>query len=84
MLQTIKVWLLRWYYRFVNRRVWKGTAQNGEFNDLHLASSGGLALRLFANREGAEKPLLVYFHGGGWVIGDLSTHTPVPSRRGQL
>ena len=78
MLQTIKVILLRWFYRFINWRAWRGQVQAGDFTDLTLAASGtGLQLRLFANMEAAERPLLVYFHGGGWVIGDLNTHTPV-------
>lgn len=36
---------------------------------------GPIALRLY--RHGASpgpRPVLVYFHGGGWVIGDLETH----------
>ncbi|MCZ6828414.1 MAG: hypothetical protein O7F73_02280 [Gammaproteobacteria bacterium] len=50
MLQKIIAVLLRWYYRFINWRAWKGHVQTGEYSDLHLASSGtGLALRLFAN-----------------------------------
>jgi acetyl esterase len=76
-LQKIKVALLRWFYRILNWFAWR-RAQTGEFIDMTLAASGaGLKLRLFANLDGAEKPLLVYFHGGGWVIGDLNTHTPV-------
>ncbi|HEU5106198.1 MAG TPA: alpha/beta hydrolase [Solirubrobacterales bacterium] len=37
---------------------------------------GELAARLYVpTSEGPEPPpLLVYFHGGGWVIGDLETH----------
>ena len=36
---------------------------------------GAIPLRLY--RDGAHagpRPVLVYFHGGGWVIGDLDTH----------
>ncbi|MET0558117.1 MAG: alpha/beta hydrolase [Solirubrobacterales bacterium] len=39
--------------------------------------AGPLAARLYAPRGipgGVTPPLLVYFHGGGWVIGDLDTH----------
>jgi acetyl esterase len=78
MFQLLKVWFLRWIYRLGSRFVWRKQEAVPEANDLHLASSGtGLALRLFANVEAARKPLIVYFHGGGWVIGDLDTHTPL-------
>jgi acetyl esterase len=37
--------------------------------------AGALAARLYVPHGAAESgPLLVYFHGGGWVIGDLETH----------
>jgi len=37
--------------------------------------AGALAARLY-EPEGVPKPspLLVYYHGGGWVLGDLDTH----------
>src|SRR3954454_21128730 len=38
---------------------------------------GALPLRLYrplGSTEGASLPALVYYHGGGWVIGDLDTH----------
>ena len=35
---------------------------------------GGLAVRVIAPVEGAAKGTLVYFHGGGWVVGDLNSH----------
>ena len=39
--------------------------------------AGTIPLRLYRPLSGAEDellPVLVYFHGGGWVIGDLDTH----------
>jgi len=41
---------------------------------------GTIPLRLYrpaGAAEGAALPALVYFHGGGWVIGDLDTHDVV-------
>jgi acetyl esterase len=36
---------------------------------------GPIPLRLYRHGEGSsQRPVLVYFHGGGWVIGDLDTH----------
>jgi acetyl esterase len=34
--------------------------------------AGGVPARLYRDREDA--PILVYAHGGGWVMGDLETH----------
>ena len=47
-----------------------------EVRELSMPGPGGaLPLRLYRPRAGAEAlPLLVYFHGGGWTIGDLDTH----------
>ncbi|MBI5910748.1 MAG: alpha/beta hydrolase [Betaproteobacteria bacterium] len=39
--------------------------------------AGPIPLRLYrglGTAAGAPLPLLVYFHGGGWTIGDLDTH----------
>jgi acetyl esterase len=38
--------------------------------------AGDIAARLYVPAEPAAgpAPLLLYFHGGGWVIGDLETH----------
>jgi acetyl esterase len=52
----------------------------GEVRDLTIPHPAGIPLpaRLYrpAMAEGAL-PLLAYFHGGGWVIGDLDTHDVV-------
>jgi acetyl esterase len=45
-----------------------------------IAGPGGVPLRLYrgAGTDAADVlPALVYFHGGGWVIGDLDSHDSV-------
>lgn len=46
--------------------------------DLMIPGSGGpIPARLFDVRESrAPGPVIVFFHGGGWVLGDLDTHAP--------
>ena len=40
--------------------------------------AGPVPLRLYdARAERAPGPVLVFLHGGGWVIGDLDTHEPL-------
>ncbi|MEM7404145.1 MAG: alpha/beta hydrolase [Pseudomonadota bacterium] len=42
--------------------------------DRNIPGPGGeLALRLYRPAEGT-RPVIVYYHGGGWVIGSLDTH----------
>jgi acetyl esterase len=36
--------------------------------------AGTIPARLYAAGTGRPLPMLVYFHGGGWVIGSLDTH----------
>ena len=46
-----------------------------EIRDLQASGPhGAIALRLYKPSAAANLPVLVYFHGGGWVIGDLETH----------
>ena len=40
--------------------------------------NGNIVVRAYWPSDDAGPfPVLVYFHGGGWVIGDLETHDPV-------
>lgn len=34
----------------------------------------GVPVRLYRHDRGAALPLLVFLHGGGWMLGDLDTH----------
>lgn len=76
-LLRLKVWLFRLYYRIVNRRAWKGHIQPGSpaIRALSIPTSHGqIGARLYQGDD--HSPLIVYYHGGGWVIGDLDTHDP--------
>ena len=43
--------------------------------ELSIPGPGGaIPARLYAPGKDAKLPALVYFHGGGWVIGSLDTH----------
>lgn len=39
--------------------------------------AGDVPLRIYTPESRGPLPLLVYFHGGGWVIGNLDTHDAV-------
>ena len=50
--------------------------------ELNIPGPGGdpLLLRLYDSRESREaSPALLYFHGGGFVIGDLDSHASLCS-----
>jgi acetyl esterase len=36
--------------------------------------AGAIAIRVYRPAGDAPKPVVVYFHGGGWVLGSLETH----------
>lgn len=75
MLQSLKVWLLRHYYRWSGNRAWRGQFTDVPYSTLQLPLPGrSLAARVYSSPTGRNLPLVVYFHGGGWVIGDLGTH----------
>ncbi len=38
------------------------------------SSQGDVRVRVYRPREDGDLPVIVYFHGGGWVIGGLDTH----------
>ena len=75
MLNSLKVGFFRWFYRFSTDRAWKGHAAPMTGSDVTLnAPSGNLPARVYHGSDAASRPLVLYIHGGGWVIGDLKTH----------
>lgn len=55
--------------------------QVASVKDLSVPGPGGdIPVRLYrpsVSRPDERLPVLVYFHGGGWVFGDLDTHDPL-------
>ena len=72
----LKTLAYRWYYRRMNRLAWENTPLP-ELNtsSLQLPLQGHtLSARMYHGSR--KRPLMIYFHGGGWTIGDLDTHHP--------
>jgi acetyl esterase len=50
----------------------------GRVEDRSIPGPGGdLPVRIYASEAGGLRPALVYFHGGGFVFGNLDTHDAV-------
>ncbi|TDG15478.1 alpha/beta hydrolase [Seongchinamella unica] len=76
-LDKVQARLLRLGYRLSNQYVWRGKFIDHATSLLQIPGpSGPLAARLYSNTASGRLPLILYFHGGGWVIGDLDTHHP--------
>ena len=72
----IKTLAYRWYYRRMNRLAWEGAPSpeiKTSFLQLPLPKQT-LEARMYHGSR--HRPLIIYFHGGGWTIGDLDTHHP--------
>lgn len=43
-------------------------------------AEGPLSARLYDRDDGPQRPTLIYFHGGGFVYGDIESHDPICRR----
>ena len=50
---------------------------NVELPEIRDFDAGGVRCRLYRSTTSDAAPLLIYYHGGGWVIGDLDTHDDI-------
>ena len=55
-----------------------GTVEVARVEDFTIPGPGGdIPARLYSLAEEAVLPVVVYFHGGGWVIGNITSHDGV-------
>jgi len=59
-------------YRMMNE-----ANSRADVHDVTDTMAGGVPVRIYRPSAGNDLPCLVYFHGGGWVIGDIETHDNV-------
>lgn len=55
----------------------RAVASNDRVHEVREVDAGGVPARLYRPGPGSDLGLLVYYHGGGWVIGDLDTHDAI-------
>jgi acetyl esterase len=74
----LRTLFLRFCYRLFTRWAWWGIA----FKDIDCEArditgeQGKLPVRVYRTGRTESKAIVLYFHGGGWLIGDLRTHNP--------
>lgn len=52
----------------------------GEGPDLHSVEqreADGIPIRVYRSDDRAKQPVVVFFHGGGWVLGNIQSHDTV-------
>ena len=75
LLTRLKAQAFRAYYNWINRKVWADHSTGQDIDTSHLVipvSAGDMRARMY--HGSAERPLIIYYHGGGWCIGNLDTH----------
>jgi len=76
-LSRLKAYLFRIYYRIISKKAWQDEPVAPQLKVSNLLIPGAVEqLRVRMYHGEADRPLIVYFHGGGWVIGNLDTHDP--------
>lgn len=76
-LSRLKAYLFRIYYRIISKKAWREAPVAPHLKVSNLLIPGAVdQLRARMYHGEPDCPLIVYFHGGGWVIGNLDTHDP--------
>ncbi len=76
MRDKLKIALARGLMPLVIRWYWRGAKATdlSVRNETMTVSGGAIGVRIYVPRGAGPFPVLHFFHGGGWVFGDLETH----------
>ncbi|SFF65580.1 acetyl esterase [Fontimonas thermophila] len=79
MVERLRLAWFRWGLRTAIGLLWWGRKTRGlSVSDERVAVAGGrIRLRVYCPQGEAPFPVILYFHGGGWIAGDLDTHDAV-------
>ncbi len=61
-------------YRGIAAALGPGPELNTVIDQTIAGSQGEISIRIYRDHSSETAPCLVYYHGGGWTIGDLETH----------
>ncbi len=67
-------------YRQVAARLWPTPTDMKEIREFHLPVNDGLSARLYVPEGDEGRGLLLFFHGGSFVLGDLESHDGICRR----
>lgn len=72
----LKIFVLRRVYTFTAKHAWrKNTGPSVETSDVEIpVDDGHIALRLYKPISKQPLSVVVFYHGGGFVIGDIDTY----------
>lgn len=78
-LLKLKIYLMRWLTPLALWWFWRGrkSTEVSVSNETMAVKDGVVRLRVYRPLGDGPFPVLLFFHGGGWVFGDLETHDPV-------
>jgi acetyl esterase len=80
MFERLKIGFLRWLFTWLVPIKWRGQLAKGvRSQDVHIAVAGGqIGARVYTPESAAGPlPVILFFHGGGWVGGNVRTHDPL-------
>jgi acetyl esterase len=79
MLEKLKIMMSRWLTPVVIGWFWRGAKATALSvrNETMPVQGGFIGLRIYTPQGAGPFPVLHFFHGGGWVFGDLETHDAV-------
>ena len=76
LLRRLEAGILRFYYRWANKKAWRDHPMEDVSTSTLQIPDGNRTITARMYHGDVDKPMVVFYHGGGWVIGDLNTHDP--------